>query len=308
MKDEKKTRQALITELQRLRRRLERVEAQNPETIQNKRFMRDPTGHRWLNRTALDLIALSDPKKILHYAGEMLTEHLGDCIVLTLTRPADEKALRIEGIHGISDNLLTRVVGLFQGRVRGRTFPIADHFEQIYRERRLHRHEGGLATFAAEGVPEAVATALARLVRADNVYTMALVGQQRVLGNLHILGHRPDLITEPEVVETFAHQVALALERATAYDAVSRGRRELEETLESLDEVVLRIDDELVIQLNNRASAEAMGIPQEAFVGRHCYTLLYGRETVCPGCPAQEAMETRQQASALRHILCFPRR
>jgi PAS domain S-box-containing protein len=84
-------------------------------------------------------------------------------------------------------------------------------------------------------------------------------------------------------------------------EALRENRRRLQNTLETMNEIVLQIDRDFIIKLNNRASAEIMGIPQDRFTGRHCYELLYAREKVCPDCPAKEAMDYKIRTNALRY-------
>ena len=75
----------------------------------------------------------------------------------------------------------------------------------------------------------------------------------------------------------------------------------LQRSLESLNEAVVMVDTDFVIKVCNRANSEIMGVPEDQCVGKRCYKMFYGRDTVCPGCLAKRAMETKQKAYELRH-------
>ncbi len=192
----------------------------------------------WLSETALSLLTLSDVDEILDYAGRVLQEKLEDCVVLTLSTTSDKRALHLESIYGLRTSLIKQMVELIGFDPRDRSFDILPRFMKIYRKGQLYRHPGGLIEFAASEVPTMVAKALTRLFNVQDIYTIGLVGGQQMLGNLHIIARRPDLIEQPKLIESFAHQVALALLQARANQALKEGKERLH-ILHEIDAAIL---------------------------------------------------------------------
>jgi PAS domain S-box-containing protein len=220
-------REQLMVELRALRRRVAELEAQRKGTEEPQQ-VRDLS---WLNDVALHLLALSDAGEILHYAGRALQEKLGDCLVLVLTWTPDCRSVRLKEFFGMEDALFSRVIDQLGFDPRRRSFPVLSNFEEIYGQRRLVRHRGSLTDFAEDVLPAPVARALARLLSIHELYTIGLTGERRISGNLHILTRRPDVILNPDLVETFAFQVALALERAAVTEELRRSEERLRMTV-----------------------------------------------------------------------------
>ncbi len=208
----------------------ERQRAEEALRAEHRRQLRDLD---WLTQTAERLLAFTHTDEILVYAAGILQEKLGDCLVLAFTMGADEQSLRLERIHGIQHTLLERVMTLMSFDPRGRTYGIIPEFAALYTQGHLRRYEGGLAEFAASELPPAVVKSLTKLLKLHEVYTIGLVGRERVLGNLHILARRPHLIQQTELVESFAHQVSLALEQAVARGALKESEEKLRNILEN---------------------------------------------------------------------------
>ncbi|MFO7740447.1 MAG: PAS domain S-box protein, partial [Desulfatiglandaceae bacterium] len=61
------------------------------------------------------------------------------------------------------------------------------------------------------------------------------------------------------------------------------------------------IDRDMRIIWANKATAEGLGIPAEALVGRACYEIFVGRHAPCEGCPAERAQRTGQIERAVMH-------
>jgi PAS domain S-box-containing protein len=186
----------------------------------------------WLTGIVQHLLALSGEDEILAYATRVLQEKLGPCIVLTLTEGDRERTLRLREIRGIDETLIQRAFDVLGFDPWGVTFEIGPDFQNLYRRGRLHRHEGGLPALAASEIPRPIGQALARLLKIDDVYTIGLVGGERVLGNVHILMQQPGVRIQGELVESFATQVALALERAIAHRALGESESRMRTIVE----------------------------------------------------------------------------
>ncbi len=86
-----------------------------------------------------------------------------------------------------------------------------------------------------------------------------------------------------------------------AEDRLERSEHLLKNTLNSINEVVIFLDSDYTIKLANHAAARILNIPLYQFEGRKCYELLYGRDSICPDCPAEKTLKTKTIQTALRH-------
>lgn len=208
----------------------------------------------WLSKTALHLLSLSSTSEIFEYAGHTLQEKLGNCIVLTFRRLPDGRTLRLESVAGLPGKSLNRAVKVMGFDPRARPLAITPQFEAIYNQPRLCHHAGGLTEFAASELPQAVSLALEKLVGIHDVFTLALVGRQRVLGNLHIFTRRLNLIRDQELIEAFAYQVALALEQAAAKDALGESEANFRTFFETMADIfVVGTPDGRILFANSAA-------------------------------------------------------
>jgi PAS domain S-box-containing protein len=76
-----------------------------------------------------------------------------------------------------------------------------------------------------------------------------------------------------------------------------RSKREFQNTLDSLNEIVLRIGTHFTIDMVNRAGSELLNVPEQEIKGHKCHELLHGRDEPCVQCPAREAMLNKKQES-----------
>ncbi len=86
-----------------------------------------------------------------------------------------------------------------------------------------------------------------------------------------------------------------------AEDRLEHSEHLLKTTLNSINEVVLFLDPDYTIKLANHAAARILNIPLYQFEGRKCYDLLYGRDSICPDCPAEKTLKTKTIQTSLRN-------
>jgi len=167
---------------------------------------------RWLSEQGRELLSLNQGPDILDFAGRVLQEKLKDCLVLTLSN-IDEFTLRLEGIYGIDNKLIKKVWTLTGGNLKGSTFPIEERSKDAYIKRQITLHPGGLEKFAINHIPPKIIRQIAKIAEVEDIYTIGLEGNQRVMGCFYIFTKRPQMILSHDLVESFTYLVALALER-----------------------------------------------------------------------------------------------
>ncbi|BCG45791.1 Sensory box histidine kinase [Citrifermentans bremense] len=77
------------------------------------------------------------------------------------------------------------------------------------------------------------------------------------------------------------------------YEAVSRGKREWEQTFDSIPDLIFITDTNHTISRANRAMAKYCGIRPEELPGRKCYEVFHNLSSPPPYCPLQSLKEGR---------------
>ncbi len=83
----------------------------------------------------------------------------------------------------------------------------------------------------------------------------------------------------------FTSHTASAIENAKLFEEVSLAQSELENTFESISDMVYFNDKDFNIRNINQAVAEKLGKPPEEIIGKKCYEVFHGRDKPWDKCP-----------------------
>jgi len=223
---------------------------------------------RWLSEQGRELLSINQGPDILDFAGRALQEKLEDCLVLTLTN-SDESTLRLEGVYGIENRFLSKAWKLLGGDFTGRTFPIEDYTKDAYSKRRLTLHPGGLENFAANHVPPKINRQIAKTVGIEDIYTIGLEGNQRVMGCFYIFTKRPQMIPNQYLVESFTFLVALALEKSEYAGDLELSEMQLQMIFEYAPDGYYISDLQGNFIEGNRVAERITGYDREELIGKN---------------------------------------
>jgi len=117
----------------------------------------------------------------------------------------------------------------------------------------------------------------------------------KVVGVLSVFSPREQLADEERAMLIgLADQAGLAIENARLFEAVARGKKEWEETFDSVSDGVYLIDSNWTLMRVNGALAESFGTTPEELIGRKCYEVIHGFDEPWSECPLREVLETKQ--------------
>lgn len=106
------------------------------------------------------------------------------------------------------------------------------------------------------------------------------------------------------IVRLALREWSLIKERRKVFDAISRGKREWEQTFDAVPDLIAIIDVNHTISRVNRAMADRCGLRPSDFPGRKCYEIVHGSDSPPPFCPhvlmMQNMKEHAEEISEIR--------
>ena len=85
-------------------------------------------------------------------------------------------------------------------------------------------------------------------------------------------------------------------------ETLQEWKKRFKSVANSIEELLVLLDQNLKIQLINSTLAEAYNVSLDEYMGKYCYELFYGRNDICEGCPAIKVLnEGKVTRAALRY-------
>jgi PAS domain S-box-containing protein len=87
-------------------------------------------------------------------------------------------------------------------------------------------------------------------------------------------------------------------ERKKAEEAADRANQEWERTFNAISDLVMVLDDQHKILRANKAMADALGMTEQALIGRRCFELVHGEKQPPVFCPHAQLLTDGEEHSA----------
>jgi PAS domain S-box-containing protein len=167
----------------------------------------------FLSNSALDLLGISSKDDIYKYISEKLYNFLENAVVIvTSYREKDEKYC-VEYVSGLMDNKL-KIKSILGRNPEGIVFSISKDISNIsiagtvitLKEELLVKNFNKENMQKLEDVKEAI--------KGHKLYNIILARHNKLLGNITILTLNKSIIKFKHIIETFVHQVSVALHRS----------------------------------------------------------------------------------------------
>ncbi len=147
-----------------------------------------------------------------------------------------------------------------------------------------------LANASAEIMTEETDTEKASLIM------IPLLVKERVIGILEITNEGGFQEVDLSFLEQVADQLAVCLENARLYNEVWQRKQEWEITFSAVTDLLIFIDRNCEVQKVNKSVVDFFTMAEKDIIGKKCYKLLYGRETKCNPCLADQVIRTQKTA------------
>jgi PAS domain S-box-containing protein len=167
----------------------------------------------FLSNSALELLSLSSKDQIFKYIPEKLGAFLEDAVVVVCSFLHEEHKMVVEGISMLEpyESRVQQIVGKPLIGLSFHMDPLQDLFE----------HPGVVITlkedtidFEKAGLSNEKVNKIKELLNVHKIYNITLARDDRQLGNITILTLNKSIIRFKHIIETFVHQVSVALHRA----------------------------------------------------------------------------------------------
>lgn len=212
---------------------------------------------KFLSGTSTEFVELPPEENIYQLIGERLKELVGDGVVAINSYDRATDSLCTRAVAGLGKYAHT-VLKLIGKDPVGMSFPINDE------EARRQLHLGklvlgpqGLYELTFGRIPEGVCHKIEAILGLDEIYAIGFVSKGQLFGTAIIITRKGrGGLKMKDVVETFIHQGAVALQRREAEDALVRARDELERRVEERTAELARSNEQLRREIEERKLAE----------------------------------------------------
>ncbi len=183
----------------------------------------------FLSNSALELLGLSNRDEILNFIGKKLHSFLEDSIIIVSTYLEDEKCFQIKKMEGLTQHLaaITESLGLN---------PVGLCYGHDYLPKNMENF--GNVTILTEGLGQIDLdnikhTDIKKAEKALNVnkaYNISMARDNKLLGNITILTLNKNIIKFKHIIETFVHQISVALHRSQLEYELLQAKTKAEES------------------------------------------------------------------------------
>ncbi len=182
----------------------------------------------FLSNSALELLTLSSKDQIYKYIPRKLTTFLEDAIVFFTLYHQEERKLIVESIEGIHpfEDQLERLLG---SKLTELSFTVD--------EDTLLENAGQVVTYTDELIKESFShvdydklQSIRELLQVYKIYNIVLAKDYKIFGNITIMTLHKNIIRFKHIIETFVHQVTVALQRSQLENELVKAKNKAEES------------------------------------------------------------------------------
>lgn len=234
----------------------------------NRREMRYTRDLAFLSRSAMDLLQVGANEDLYDLVAEGILEWVGSAIVLVSAYAPERRLLITRAIAGLSHGTAERAAAPWRTPLVGaQTTP-----SRADRQALLTGELLSVTPQARVNEPRTLSAhdwdALCITYRIRTAYLIGITWKGSLLGSVTLLMHDNETIDNPETVETFVRQAALALQRRRSEEAFLEIHRHNEQVLAAIPSILIGLDGVGRIYEWNRAAETLLGPRRDEMIGR----------------------------------------
>lgn len=167
----------------------------------------------FLSNSALDLLSLVDRDDIIKYIAEKLNNFLEHSVIIVSTYLENEDQFEVKKIVGLED-YQSELTALFREDPIGFRYSKEQAFIRVENPGEVNTFKGAVSDLDLKRLDKNRLTRFFQKININKVYNITLARHSKLLGNITILTLNKSIIKFKHIIETFVHQVAVALHRS----------------------------------------------------------------------------------------------
>ena len=222
------------------------------------------------------LLHPSEMRDIYSLVSEKTRELIGDGITATSILDEEHGNLLMSSFHGLDipfEKILT-VIGFDPWQKEFPLDAIAEEDLKVYWSGKLGVFEGGLYALMTRTIPKTACLMIEKLLGVEKIYGMGFIHKEAHLGGLVILA-RNDITPHIPVIEQIVNLATIAIERKRAEDALNQSEARYRRVVETTNEGIYFVDQDVRITLVNQRMAVMLGYTKEELLGKKLESLLF---------------------------------
>jgi DNA-binding CsgD family transcriptional regulator len=212
---------------------------------------------RFLSRTSTEFLEFPADESIHQLIGERLRELVGDCVIAINSYDKETDTLCTRAVQGLG-KYSKAVLKLIGRDPVGMSFPVTDEYGRSQLAAgKLVTGPRGLYELAFGKIPAGICRRIEDLLSLGDMYAIGVASKGELFGSAIIMTRRGRSGLEgKDIVETFMHQAAVALQRSEAEKALIKARDELEKRVEERTADLAKANEHLRLEIEERKRAE----------------------------------------------------
>jgi len=213
----------------------------------------------FLSQAATEFVELPLGEGIYRLIGEKIIELTDNTIVVVNSFDEASDGVCVHALLGLGKRTRA-VMNIMGGDPVGTSLKLDDAAKRELSLGKLLKVPGGIYDLSP-GIPRPVCQALEKLLGLGDVYAMGFVKEGKLLGNVAILLRRGTELRNKDIIETFANQASVALQRKRAEEALRESEERYRSLFEGVPVGLYRTTQEGRILDGNPALVQMLGCP-----------------------------------------------
>ncbi len=183
----------------------------------------------FLSNSALELLGLSSKDDIYSYIPEKLVSFLESAVVVVTSYDEAGNNFVVESYAGL-DSFTRDIEAILSGSIIGLTFPAGDLPESYENAGTVITLKDDLFENTLGPIGPGELASIKSLLNLHKTYNISLARDNKRLGNITILTLNKSIVKFKHIIETFVHQVSVALHRSQLEHELIKAKDKAEES------------------------------------------------------------------------------